>query len=63
MTSHPLGKVFETTMEQRRHQIPDEEFLMRKKKENKRVSKDTNTETFWADMLYIFLTTEAKEES
>jgi hypothetical protein len=45
MTSHPLVQVFEAMME--KQQIPDERFLMTKKKEKKKngASKDPNTET------------------
>jgi hypothetical protein len=35
ITSHPLGQVFEAMMEKRQDQIPDEGFLMTKKKEEK----------------------------
>ena len=35
ITSHPLGQVFEAMMEKQQDQIPDEGFLMTKKKEEK----------------------------
>jgi hypothetical protein len=35
ITSHPLGQVFEAMMEKRQDQIPDEGFLMTKKKKKK----------------------------
>ena len=55
ITSHPLGQVFEATMEKQQEQIPDEGFLklMTKKKKKKRVSKGPNTETVCADIPYI----------
>jgi hypothetical protein len=44
MTSHPLVQVFEAMMEKR--QIPNERFLMTKKKRRKNgASKGPNTET------------------
>jgi hypothetical protein len=42
-------EVFETIMEKRQDQIPDEGSLMTKKKG---VSKDPNAETFWAAGYY-----------
>ena len=33
MTSHPLGNVFEAVMEKRQDQIPDEGFLIKKRKQ------------------------------
>jgi len=51
ITSHPLGQVFEAMMEKRQNQIPDEGFLMTKKKRRKNgVSKGPNTETVCADI-------------
>ena len=47
-------------MEPRQDNIPDEGFLLTKKR-RKGVSKDPNTETFWADMPYIVLIAKAKE--
>jgi len=50
-TSHPLGQVFEAMMEKRQDQIPDEGFLMTRKKRRKNgVSKGPNTETVCADI-------------
>ena len=43
MTSHPLVQVFEAMME--KQQIPDERFLMTKKKKKNGASKGPNTET------------------
>jgi hypothetical protein len=36
ITSNPLGQVFEAMMEKRQDHIPDEGFLMTKKKEEKK---------------------------
>ena len=59
ITSHPLGKVFwsndgESTTR------PDSTWGIFREKG---VSKDPNTETFWADMPFIVLITKAKEEN
>jgi hypothetical protein len=52
ITSNLLGQVLEAIMEKRQDQIPDEEFLMTKKKK-KGVSKGPNIETLCADIPYI----------
>ena len=49
-TPHLLGQVFEAMMEKRQDQIPDEGFLMTKKKKKKRVRKGSNTKTACADI-------------
>jgi len=43
ITSHPLGQVFEAMMEKRQDQIPDDGFLMTKKRRQNGVSKGPNT--------------------
>ena len=37
--------------------------MTKKRRKKKGVTKDPNTETFWADMSYIVLITKAKEEN
>ena len=51
ITSNPLGQVFEAIMEKRQDQIPDEGFLMTKKKKEEKKSKET--ETVCEDIPYI----------